>query len=163
MDDLVTFLRARLDEDESCARAAVQTSARWAPYVTGLDSGLDGAAGTDGMHGADGADGRHGRPGVDGRHRVDGASPARRADGPGIQDQDGNLVAASGGRPYPSESQVRHIVRHDPARVLREVAAKRMLVERLGRGRSAASRESVRLLALPYAQHPDYQPEWSPA
>jgi hypothetical protein len=89
-----------------------------------------------------------------------------------------------------------HIVRHDPARVLREVEAKRAilglldsaraaweaahqaeldsrdanLVMGISEGRAAnqawavyqAMNAALPLLATPYADHPDYRPEWSP-
>lgn len=96
-----------------------------------------------------------------------------------------------------------HIARHDPARVLRDVAAKRRLLalhphHRYAEPLDASSRfeedrrpafdeaplyvgcaschydhrheetypswwcDTVRLLALPYADHPDYRSEWSP-
>lgn len=82
-----------------------------------------------------------------------------------------------------------HIIRHDPARVLREIEAKRQLVKlhgaatlRAGGGaqyyatatvcRSCEPNhqfpelswpcDTLRLLALPYADHPDYLAEWRP-
>jgi hypothetical protein len=69
-----------------------------------------------------------------------------------------------------------HIARHDPARVLREVEAHRKLVDAYAEvagmdtegaepefayGRAVGLGEAVRLLALPYADHPDYRPEWA--
>lgn len=71
------------------------------------------------------------------------------------------------------EDAVVHIVRHDPARVLREVAAKRRLLaldadpdeynNDVVRGWAEAHYQVCRLLALPYASHPDYDPSWSPS
>ncbi|MER5350604.1 DUF6221 family protein [Kitasatospora sp. NPDC002551] len=81
----------------------------------------------------------------------------------------------------------RHIIRHDPARVLADVDAKRRIIAahaavvlRGGPGaryfdtttvcRSCEPPQfpehafpcaTLRLLALPYADHPDYQPEWA--
>jgi hypothetical protein len=71
-----------------------------------------------------------------------------------------------------------HIARHDPARVLADVAAKRRIIAEyagrdqdvdlmLGRyterqGQWAGLHLAVRLLALPYAGHPDYREEWKP-
>lgn len=76
-----------------------------------------------------------------------------------------------------------YIARHDPDRVLREVEAKRRLVDRHRPDREypewcAACRQpepgweygipeefpctTLRLLALPYADHPDYRPDWAP-
>jgi hypothetical protein len=61
-----------------------------------------------------------------------------------------------------------HIARHDPARVLAEVEAKRAVVaERLFYDRdpdyelTILGERILAALALPYAGHPDYQPEWS--
>ncbi|GAQ52087.1 DUF6221 family protein [Streptomyces acidiscabies] len=69
-----------------------------------------------------------------------------------------------------------HITRHDPARVLREVDAKRQMLA-IHRPYVAEPGQAclgcaggiewetcpvVRLLALPYADHPDYREEWRP-
>jgi hypothetical protein len=71
-----------------------------------------------------------------------------------------------------------HIARHDPARVLAECEAKRRIVDTVERmiadaddpdiGMSVkerlfagtCARSIFRALILPYADHPDYQPEW---
>ncbi|MFD3532025.1 DUF6221 family protein [Streptomyces sp. NPDC058664] len=79
----------------------------------------------------------------------------------------------------PLEGDRAHIVRHDPARVLAEVDAKRRLAEL----HQAADYEyadgpvcltcdqggplpypcpTLRLLALPYGPHPDYRDKWRP-
>jgi len=52
-----------------------------------------------------------------------------------------------------------HIARHDPARVLREVEAKRAIL-----ALQDADHDSwfLPLLALPYDDHPDYRSEWAP-
>lgn len=63
----------------------------------------------------------------------------------------------------------RHIARHDPARVLAECGAKRRIVEN-AEGRESGGHVSwpgvwllvLRLLALPYADHPDYDESWRP-
>jgi hypothetical protein len=70
-----------------------------------------------------------------------------------------------------------HIARWDPDRVLAEVEAKRELVEEhqpAAYGECRTCREpgldrnqaapclTLRLLALPYADHPDYREEWRP-
>ncbi|MEV0149084.1 MULTISPECIES: DUF6221 family protein [unclassified Nonomuraea] len=54
--------------------------------------------------------------------------------------------------------------RFEPARVLREVEAKRALVGLWSRASSDDRRGgySLRTLALPYADHPDYRHEWRP-
>lgn len=70
-----------------------------------------------------------------------------------------------------------HIARHHPARILAEVDAKRRLLEKAADaerysrttwanagsvGAASAYRATLRLLALPYADHPDYREEWRP-
>lgn len=62
-----------------------------------------------------------------------------------------------------------HIARHDPARVVREIAAKRQMLEEAERiwnsrvvGVSNAALNIARLLALPYAGRNGYRSEWRP-
>lgn len=55
---------------------------------------------------------------------------------------------------------VAHAQRHDPARVLAEVEAKRLQLAL--HKECDASCYVVRVLALPYASHPDYREEWRP-
>lgn len=68
-----------------------------------------------------------------------------------------------------------HIVRHDPARVLREINAKRQMLDRYEELRAASKEEGLigdvteeyqnfllRLLALPYADRSGYREEWAP-
>lgn len=65
-----------------------------------------------------------------------------------------------------------HIARHDPARVLADVDAKRRILDLEvpdhydtpgeWRGWHDAYNDVLRLLALPYADHPDYREEWTP-
>ncbi|MDK0520377.1 DUF6221 family protein [Streptomyces sp. ML-6] len=76
----------------------------------------------------------------------------------------------------PHEATRAHIARHDPARVLREVDAKRKLVDQYAEAADNDVDEpyeyaygwanglgvAARLLALPYADHPDYREEWRP-
>ena len=65
---------------------------------------------------------------------------------------------------------VEHIARHDPARVLREVDAKRRILELYDVSTSRElkldawelMKHAVRALALPYADHPDYDESWRP-
>ncbi|AVH58397.1 MULTISPECIES: DUF6221 family protein [Streptomyces] len=65
----------------------------------------------------------------------------------------------------------RHIERHDPARVLREVDAKRRILDDYERYAAERRRELggwntdevspiLTALAVVYADHPDYRPEW---
>ena len=74
------------------------------------------------------------------------------------------------------KSDARHIARHDPARVLREVEAGRAILARYGSLASVTnlgehlqrSQEqaglsfAIRQLAEIYSDHPDYRPEWKP-
>lgn len=71
-----------------------------------------------------------------------------------------------------------HIARHDPARVLAEVAAKRRIIDLHGRDHECSIYDhgeisscnyildgdcsTMRLLALPYAGRPGYREEWRP-
>ncbi|MGY1579122.1 DUF6221 family protein [Streptomyces sp. MN13] len=129
MDDLVQFLRDRLDEDERTAKAL-----------------LDDA-----------------RPGRIARWEFceDGA----------IRDEGGRAALRV---KFTWRPEAEHIVRHDPARVLAEAEAKRALLEALERADTQASypdfeggvysglHEALEYLALPYADHPAYKPEWRP-
>lgn len=55
------------------------------------------------------------------------------------------------------DADVAHIALHDPARVLAECEAKRQIVEYV-----QIETHVLQLLALPYADHPDYREEWKP-
>lgn len=85
---------------------------------------------------------------------------------------DGNLLRQSGDRPL-----AEYVARHDPARVLREITAKRAIIEIcVGQGyvedgpcswRTSPPEAPVTWftlaeLAAVYADHPDYQQEWAP-
>ncbi|MFB6809425.1 DUF6221 family protein [Streptomyces sp. NPDC056387] len=135
MDDLVQFLHARLDEDEQTAREA---GGRWMVLpVSGW------------VHTAPAPSHEWQHPGTD--HHV-----------------------AS----VPLDTDRAHIVRHDPGRSLAEVEAKRQILDEIvpavdgmqeglafeyGQGvMRPVSRDLLRLLALPYADHPDYRDEWQP-
>jgi hypothetical protein len=130
MDDLIAFLKARIDEDEAAARAATDGPWRADPYdamsTQPSDWFVGAPAGTVGIFPID----------------------------------------------YSGPSNAAHIARHDPARVLREVEAKRRTIEVLVRRYKASKpgmaegahfvmlMDTLRLLALPYADHPDYREEW---
>jgi len=69
-----------------------------------------------------------------------------------------------------TRADARHVARHSSRRVLREVEAKRRIVdlgwhhlgdEDYGWGMEEAKRQILAIMALPYADHPDYDPEWS--
>lgn len=76
---------------------------------------------------------------------------------------------------YAGDSTVaQHIARHDPARVLAEVDAKRRIVDHVAHELEDHGADNpwwyddkllpiLRLLALPYADHADYRAEWRPA
>jgi hypothetical protein len=61
-----------------------------------------------------------------------------------------------------------HIALHDPASVLADIAAKRAIVDECERAQRyedhgwALADAVLRLLALPYQSHPDYQQAWRP-
>ncbi|BBB01102.1 hypothetical protein RVR_8357 [Actinacidiphila reveromycinica] len=59
-----------------------------------------------------------------------------------------------------------HIARHDPARILAEVEAKRQAVDRYAwlheHGDTGGMAWVLRALAAPFADHRDYRPEWAP-
>jgi hypothetical protein len=81
---------------------------------------------------------------------------------------------------YPSKYDAAHIVRHDPARVLREVEAKRRIIEQYEAARDQACNpvsvknyemarleqgalgDVLRLLALPYSDRVGYSGAWRP-
>ncbi len=143
-DDLVTFLRERLDEDEQMAQAATPGGWRW-----DLSGGrFDGDPGT--------AD-----PGTEWGHS-----------GPDLVGTDGREVITSTG--YDADNVIvnradaAHIARHAPARVLADVAATRLIVEWLHKGwplvqhRPSSVAGLLQHLALSYASHESYRPEWAP-
>jgi hypothetical protein len=124
VDDLVAFIRARLDEREALAHAVKENERRWRYSEGGGDVML-----------------------------VDGGYVGV---GPWGCDID--------------EDYGRHIAVNDPAYVLADVAAKRQIIEQyqaVADSRTAADawvalRYVVRLLAVPFAGHPDYREEWTP-
>jgi hypothetical protein len=91
--------------------------------------------------------------------------------GAGIIDEDGGTLRAQ--QIFPAEAD--HVIRHDPARVLREVDAKRAIVDDLAEfirwgarkgldyqdGVDACER-TLKRLALPYADRPGYREGWRP-
>jgi hypothetical protein len=135
VDDLVQFLRDRLDETAAKARAAAEE--------LGADWYYD-----------------------------DGFVLARR---------EGDQVV-TGSQDFLERERGEHIALHDPARVLAEVEAKRRLVDEFAQTGSVPDTperrasphwrgdfgylqglaRAVHLLALPYADHPDYRDERRP-
>lgn len=145
IEDVVAFLRARLDEDEQAARAATP-----GPWVWRHE---------------------HGEP--------------WQAEPDGWLDYSGEYLAAAEDRAtlfgpgMTPHADAVHIERHHPARVLARVKAGRCLFDmydeavRASQGPNAVTRagggpvlfvldEVFRRLALEYADHPDYRPEWRP-
>jgi hypothetical protein len=123
MDDLIEFLRARLDEDEQAALAA--SPSPWLVTHDPLGTHVENGDGVGRIVLRSGRDRRH----------DEGA-----------------------------EENAAHIARHDPARVLRDVEAKRTLVGLWSRAQSYDRRGlySLRALAQPYSNHKDYRGEWRP-
>ncbi len=143
MNDLVAFLRARLDEDERAAAEATQeTTGRWTARETDWGGGAI------------------------------------------VEDGCGALILPTARH---SATQYQHIARHDPARVLAEVEAKRRVLARhridpeeagdwlwrdacKGCGAEGDCDDPVtqdindcpelRDMAAVWSAHPDYRPEW---
>ncbi|MFI6862633.1 DUF6221 family protein [Streptomyces sp. NPDC050421] len=114
MDDLVQFLRDRLDDDEQTARAA---------------------------------------------HVPNWSTDGRRGLHYGVED--GWMADAL------TTADADHIARHDPARILRDVEAKRRLIDWVLRWPMRPAPPSsvdgvLELLALPYADHEAYRDDWRP-
>ena len=81
-------------------------------------------------------------------------------------------------QPFATEPRAVHIARHDPARVLADIAAKRAIIQAWilrdqqgsGTGEGAATIAShavgvlvaLKHLAAVHAEHPDYRQEWAP-
>lgn len=155
--DLVAFLRARLDEDEQTARAAsggtmIGEPGNWQPSPTGDEWEACQSDGDEELLVAL-------RPGLprppDVMTGLWGAVFSAEPD-----DSDPEAWA-----PMP---RFKHAARHDPARVLLEVEAKRLRLDEIDRaikaGHDSYDLASILLPleALPYATHPDYRPEWAP-
>lgn len=125
MQDLITFLRARLDEVEQRATACFARDWRM-PYEDLI---------TDRDH-------------------------------PGFKAVADDSIIFHVRHDRDAEAQ--HAVHNDPDFVLSDVAAKRAIVEEIQRvaraagGRTTAQGSIVAQLAMPYADHPDYRPEWRP-
>ena len=154
---LTEFLLARIAEDEAVARAAIERDGdHWATESLGHDgSRINGT--------------------------VDKGNPRAYSGSPELWDDEGALGMR--------DETAAHIARWDPARVLAECEAKRRIVELHEDGGNysiggyggpvvtyiACSMcgtageydepwpcGTLRLLALPYVNHPDYQEEWRP-
>ncbi|MEE2040073.1 DUF6221 family protein [Nocardiopsis sp. CT-R113] len=149
---IVEFIRARLDEDETAARAA--TPGPWEAVIhrASPEQMRRWRAGAALLGGA-----------VSDVVRVE-VLPAIELEGNG----DGGVGSVEDGV---------HIARWDPERGLREVAAKRAILAehengfpgldyctscRYGHEVAPWPCPTVRALAAPWSDHPDYNPQWSP-
>lgn len=139
MDDLVQFLRARLDEDERIARRACEyAEAEWR-----LDE-------------------EFGETVLWWPPELRVAEKEREHGLPVVSDQwRGQTIESDGTRIAP------HIARHDPARVLRDVEAKRGILDHCRQAIETSSGSALVLpvllmLAVPYSEHPDYREGWRP-
>lgn len=137
MTALTDFLLARIAEDEEAARACVG--------VNDLARHLNGAP-----------------------------IPRWVREGSGIRSDDEYRILRVS---HTWRNEADHITRHDPARVLADCVAHRRFVERVlvfenalqdypGLIRVEAARNALimalRVLSTPYADHPDYEQEWTP-
>lgn len=143
---LVEFLKARLDEDEEAARAALAQlqAIKEAAYAQGYAEGLA-------------------------IRQSENVAPIR----PDLVSDVRRKVEQE--EPPPPEGLPRHYSRHEPDRVLREVEAKRRIVTMIVDVAGGAdgpdnielsgivAEDLLKLLALPYADHCDYRDEWRPA
>jgi hypothetical protein len=148
MDDLVRWLGEQLDEDERIARAAIAAAGE----VPGAAKWRFGNAFTD----------------EGGTYwQITTMTPTVGETGPV------ELVGSGmsdGGAHEPEIA--RHAVQHDPARVLREIEAKRDLLrlaerahdyhETFMNGFASALEGTLRLFALAYADRPGFREEWRP-
>lgn len=102
----------------------------------------------------------------------------------GVKEDDFGWVATGAYNAGMDADDAAHIARHDPARVLRDVEAKRALLAKHARGDFPFDPEdgpgdyswtercdgchevtpcsTMRLLAAPFSDHADFDPSWSP-
>lgn len=155
--ELLDWLRKQLDDDEAAARKASQ-----GPWAVGNTQDADWGP----------------------RQPPDNMNIGARildehGEWPKPVVREGSHVCAKGDRPHqiaylagwsPDHERLanaEHIARHDPARVLAEVDAKRRIIEvaigEMDHGDFGwAWSQVLALLALPYADRPGYQDEWRP-
>lgn len=148
MSDLVTFLRARLDDDDRMARAATAGPWQW----TGEQCYAESECGSD--------------------HRHDWGHM-----GPDLNSASGELVLSSMGHDADqvivNRPDAEHIAQHGPSRVLADIAAKRAVLDLHAEhaaaypdecahcNRNEAAWDTIRLLAQPFRDHPDFDPAWT--
>ncbi|MEU7400729.1 DUF6221 family protein [Streptomyces sp. NPDC044948] len=150
-DDLVAFLRARLDEDERVAKGPVEGIREWhSPAMRVVMA-----------------------KGFDDSDPVDVSLKT-------ILERDFSMMPFGVVAVTDYDADAKFIARFDQARVLADVEAKRQLLDLHAPGETEYVDGNVcmacdvrggepfypcktlRLLALPYAGHPDYRPEWRP-
>jgi hypothetical protein len=87
------------------------------------------------------------------------------------EDEQVAKAASDPGGPHLPAAQLEHARRHDPARVLAEVEAKRRIIDAHhpvdpcdahDASFETISCDTLLLLALPYADHSDYDEAWRP-
>ncbi|MFI8865331.1 DUF6221 family protein [Streptomyces sp. NPDC053707] len=172
MDDLVTFLRARLDEDDLWATEASRTAGsdqipdggdHWGWTADDTDTCLTPVPSNESTLGYE----------VETCYAT--LCSYDDADSSPLSELTSPAQFILHAKKVPSAA-AGHIIRHDPARVLREVEAKRRLldvvlpdilsgdsaIEGEWMGESDMAGDLARTLALPYADHPDYRDDWRP-
>lgn len=154
-NDLTAFMRARLDEEEEAA-----TAASFGPWYANARDGLTISWGRSDESSL--------------------ASPARYI--LTLNNRDGRYSPRNPLSPLhegaPDRADAARIARHDLARALAEVRAKRRIVTEYEEGTASLDaiahpdmydvgrvqglEVAVQMLALPHAGHPDYREEWKP-
>jgi len=83
-----------------------------------------------------------------------------------VKDGDGHYVVLADGQ-YPTIEQAAHIARHDPARILRQCEAARVVIAEFLRLEAtgdlpglAVAETALRQLASAHSDHPDYDWTW---
>lgn len=92
------------------------------------------------------------------RWQLHGLNPYRTAL---VNDRGSVLLPAKHDDVFPSRSVAEHIARHDPARVLREVEAKRVALNWYENDDHVVMAATIYAMAAIYSDHPDYCDEWN--
>lgn len=143
---LCAFIFARLDEIETIARAAAQRDGaeQWSWYDRETDVALVPDPFTEETL----------NDGVEGGYQV-----ALRSTAAFPSEYGGSLpVFALGYAEEVPATTALHIATHDPAYVLADIDTKRQILNLIG----SPGPMVLRLLALPFANHPDYDEKWRP-